>query len=291
MTVMTALMEQTADAAVDVEPVGGVVETAHTFGDGLVGVLTRPAGAIRGKSALILLNAGLVQRVGPFRMYVQMARALAEAGFVVFRFDQSGLGDSPVSSRAGEGRKLGEAVAAMNLVTALTGMRSFVLGGLCSGADDAFNIAPHDLRVNGLLLLDGVAYPTFLYKLRHVVPRLLNPAKVMRGIGRILRRTSGAAAATIDPNSFRDFPSRPEAIERLKALETRGADMLLLYTGGVDRYYNHRRQARECFGDVARSPRIRTEYWADCDHTFYVGAHRRRLVDTTVGWMTSRFRD
>ena len=289
MNATAYMMDHAPKYAPASEEDGGVIETAHTFGDGLVGVLTRPVGAIRGRSALILLNAGLVQRVGPFRMYVQLARALAGAGFVVFRFDQSGLGDSPVSSRAGEGRKLGETTAAMDVVAALTGMRSFVLGGLCSGADDAFNIAPRDNRVNGLLLLDGVAYPTFQHKLRHYVPRLLNPAKVIRGTRRLLQQTDGAN--TIDPNSFRDFPSQAESIARLKGLDANGAHVLLLYTGGVDRYYNHRRQAGECFGDVMRSARIDTQYWPDCDHTFYVAEHRRRLADTVVGWMTSRYRD
>jgi len=267
---------------------GGIVETAHTFGDGLVGVLSRPAGAVGGKAAMILLNAGMVRHVGPFRMYVQLARALAKEGFVVFRFDQSGLGDSPVSSQAAENRKRGEVSAAMDLVARLTGLRQFVIGGLCSGADDAFNIAPHEPRVTGLLMLDGVGYPTFLYRLRYYVPRLLNPAKVLRGIARLVRRKEGEGPA-IDPNSFRDFPTRDEAIQRFQQLEARGANVLLVYTGGIDRYYNHRRQAVECFGDVMRSPRMSTEYWRDCDHTFYVREHRERLVRTVVGWMRSRF--
>lgn len=287
----------TAIAAVAVHPpveaelpasAGGIVETAHTFGDGLVGVLSRPAGAVRGRAALILLNAGMVCRAGPFRMYVQLARALAEEGFAVFRFDQSGLGDSPVSSQATGDRKRGEVSAAMDLVARLTGVRQFVLGGLCSGADDSFNIQPHEPRVTGLLMLDGVGYRTFLYRLRYYVPRLLNPAKVARGIARLMRRKVGGAPA-IDPNSFRDFPTRDEAIQRFQQLDARGASALLIYTGGSDRYYNHRRQAVECFGDVMRSPRVSTEYWRDCDHTFYVREHRERLVRTAVGWMRSRF--
>jgi pimeloyl-ACP methyl ester carboxylesterase len=272
------------DPATDAEGARGIVETAHTFGDGLVGVLTRPAGT-PAATAVVLLNAGMVQRVGPFRMYVQLARALAAEGFVVFRFDQSGLGDSPVSSQAGEGRKRREAAAAMDLVARETGVRRYVLGGLCSAADDAFNIAPDEHRVTGLLLLDGVAYTTFLYRVRYNLPRLLNPGKVFRAVRRLLRRRTSTGGEGIDANSFRDFPTQPEAIARLKALDARGASVLMLYTGGIERYYNHKRQAKECFGEVMRSPRMTTDYWADCDHTFYARHHRQRLTTTVVGWM------
>lgn len=268
----------------ETEHAQGIVDTAHTFGDGLVGVLTRPAGTPKG-TAVVLLNAGMVQRVGPFRMYVQLARALAAEGFVVFRFDQSGLGDSPVSSQAGEGRKRRETAAAMDLVARETGVRRYVLGGLCSAADDAFNIAPDEHRVSGLLLLDGVAYTTFLYRLRYNLPRLMNPGKVLRAVRRLLRRRTSSGGEGVDANSFRDFPTRPEAIARLKALDARGASVFMLYTGGIERYYNHKRQAKECFGDVMRSPRMTTDYWADCDHTFYASRHRQRLDAAVIEWM------
>ena len=65
--------------------------------------------------------------------------------------------------------------------------------------------------------------------------------------------------------------------------------MLMLYTGGIERYYNHQRQAKECFGPVMRSPRMSTEYWADCDHTFYARRHRERLSATVVAWMKARY--
>lgn len=82
---------------------GGITETAHVFGEGLVGVLSRPRQIVAGRPAVILLNAGLVQRSGPFRVYAQLARALASCGFVVLRFDLSGRGDSasPVGASPG----------------------------------------------------------------------------------------------------------------------------------------------------------------------------------------------
>ncbi len=70
-------------------------ERAVVFGDppDLVGVLTEPDGVCRDRG-VIILNAGIIHRVGPNRLHVRMARALASLGFPVLRFDFSGQGDS-----------------------------------------------------------------------------------------------------------------------------------------------------------------------------------------------------
>ncbi|MBB1473149.1 alpha/beta hydrolase [Luteimonas sp. MC1782] len=276
--------------AVDPRPASaedGVEESVHVFAGNLVGVLTQPPGGTRARAALVLLNAGLTHRMGPFRLYVQMARVLAAQGFTVFRFDQSGLGDSALSTQVTAGRVMAETTAAMDLVTSLTGVREFVLGGLCSGANDAFNIAPEDARVAGLLLLDGVGYRTPGYHLRHYLPRLLRPASIWG----YFRRRLGPPRDTPPPelDDFSDFPTRAEAARRLEALDARGVQALLLYTGGVGDYYNHRSQARACFGAVMRSPGMATDYWPECDHTFYLRAHREKLFQAVSQWMLARF--
>lgn len=268
---------------------GGVVETAHVFGQGLVGILTRPRDVGSGRPAVILLNAGLVHRAGPFRVYAQLARALASCGFAVFRFDQSGLGDSANGTGAvtGPERKHAEAGAAMRLVTEQTGIDRFVLSGICSGADDAFRLADGDPRVAGIVLMDGVAYRTTAYKVQHYLPRLLDPGKVLRGMGRLLTRGNGERA--LDEGDFRDFPSQEEAVARLQRLVQRDARVLLIYTGGAARYLNHEGQARDCFGAVMDAPQVGLEYWPDCDHTFYVRKDRLRLNTRFSSWLRAQF--
>ena len=58
-----------------------MTEEAVLFGttQSLVGILSQPPReeAPRGLPAVILLNAGIVHRVGPNRLYVRMARELA----------------------------------------------------------------------------------------------------------------------------------------------------------------------------------------------------------------------
>jgi hypothetical protein len=77
-----------------------VTEEAILFGtqSSLVGVITDPPVARQGRRlpAFLLLNAGLVHRVGPNRLHVKIARMLAAMGYVVCRFDFSGVGDSSV---------------------------------------------------------------------------------------------------------------------------------------------------------------------------------------------------
>lgn len=268
---------------------GALIETAHVFGEGLLGVLTRPRELAAGRPVVILFNAGLVHRAGPFRVYAQLARALASCGFAVLRFDQSGLGDSANGSGAlgGPERKRIEADAAMRLAGEQVGATRFVLCGICSGADDAFRLADNDPRVAGIVLLDGVAYRTTGYKLQHYAPRLLDPGKVMRGMGRLLKRGDGPRA--LDEGDFRDFPSQAEAAARLQRLVERDARALLLYTGGASRYFNHIGQARDCFGAVMDASQISLDYWPDCDHTFYLRKDRLRLNTRLSSWLRAQF--
>ena len=61
----------------------------------LIGVVSLPDKnrEIINGPGIILLNSGLLHRVGPNRLYVKIARNAATSGLVAFRFDLSGIGD------------------------------------------------------------------------------------------------------------------------------------------------------------------------------------------------------
>jgi len=135
-------------------------EEAVLFGESrsLVGMVTDPLdeNGSRHKTAVILLNPGIVHRVGPGRIYVKIARALASIGFAVLRFDFSGIGDSSVRRDHLQFDKSAvlEAQEAMDWLSAARGINQFILLGGCSGATIALQTACCDLRVVGAVLMN-----------------------------------------------------------------------------------------------------------------------------------------
>jgi alpha-beta hydrolase superfamily lysophospholipase len=135
-------------------------EHATVFGAtaSLVGIITDPApGAGRAATcAAIVLNAGVIHRVGPSRLHVTLGRRLAARGWVSVRFDHSGIGDSPSRRDAlpFEQSAILEAREVMNAVQQSRGVERFVLIGLCSGAVTALETAAVDSRVVGAVLIN-----------------------------------------------------------------------------------------------------------------------------------------
>ena len=124
----------------------------------LVGVLTHPADniGVKRRIAILLLNAGIVHRVGPGRIYVKIARELAARGFTVLRFDFSGIGDSKIRQDNLPFHKsaVEETRCAIDLLQAQYGIGSFLLLGGCSGASVSLDTASIDTRVCGAILIN-----------------------------------------------------------------------------------------------------------------------------------------
>src|SRR5215467_3344973 len=114
-------------------------EEVVLFGErkSLVGIVTSPPPRLtQERMAVILLNPGIVHRVGPGRIYVKIARRLASTGLTVLRFDFSGIGDSAPrhDSLPFEKSAIEEARDAMEFLQATRGVEKFILLGGCSGA-------------------------------------------------------------------------------------------------------------------------------------------------------------
>lgn len=126
----------------------------------LTGIFTPAAAAAFPGTCMVFLNAGMIHKVGPNRIYVTMARQLAAAGMPCFRFDHSGMGDSSFSVNTG-GREqvlVDELKETLDMLTRKSGCSRFILCGMCSGAEAAFHAAVADHRITGLVLIDGI-YP------------------------------------------------------------------------------------------------------------------------------------
>jgi pimeloyl-ACP methyl ester carboxylesterase len=138
-------------------------EHALIFGkDGsLIGILTERDAvdsdqAAHAGTAALLFNAGLIHHVGPNRMYVKLARKLANLGITVLRFDFSGIGDSgPRRDKLpADASMLDEARQAMDLLEQRYGAKRFICIGLCAGAAAAAQISVNDGRVDKAILIN-----------------------------------------------------------------------------------------------------------------------------------------
>lgn len=252
-------------------------EQTMELGGGLFGVLTLPAQDRPERAVVVLLNAGLIHRVGPFRLHVQLARALAQSGHAVLRFDLPGIGDAPLLADLDA---QGAATRALDALQQHFGERGFVVGGICSAADLGWKLAQADRRVRGLLLLDGFAERGFWFRVGQLRLLLQRPLRSWPGM---LRRRAQTAGAITD-DDLRDWPPAGAAQAQLRQMLERGVRVFALYTGGVAAYFLHPRQFAATFGAAARHPGLTFEYWPDCDHLFMDGGDRERLLQAVRTW-------
>ncbi|MFK7859839.1 MAG: alpha/beta fold hydrolase [Granulosicoccus sp.] len=278
-----------------------ITEIACCFGEGsqLTGVYTPAPGSHRDKPCMVYLTAGLLHHIGPTRLHVEMARALANDHVSGFRFDLSGVGDSETSALGGyfQERSVSEIRQALNYLQASYGCGSFVLVGLCSGADDALVTAAKDQRVTGLVLLNGYAYRAgyfWLFRfLKFYLPRLLMPEKLLGKLKRLVTRLANRDSDTalvdqraldkLDSN-YRYIPPREETEDLLVRLEREQTDMLLVYTGSEHEEYTYGGQLFAMFPQLRHSPYVKELYASRADHTFILEADREKLIGQVRTW-------
>jgi pimeloyl-ACP methyl ester carboxylesterase len=188
-----------------------IEEVTHVFGseDRLVGISTRLA-AGRPKLGVVLINAGVIHRVGPHRSSVKLARALAPLGAVVLRFDLSGVGDSQLSTRAlpYHEQAVEDVRDALDMLRGEFGVQRFVVFGICSGAVHACSTALADDRVVGVVLFDGYAYPTWKTPIATAwaMARVLPPRQLL---SKVWKQTQKRWQAWLEPASASSTPGLP----------------------------------------------------------------------------------
>jgi pimeloyl-ACP methyl ester carboxylesterase len=258
----------------------------------LIGVLTMPETV--NKPAVILLNAGMLHRVGPNRCYVKWARWLAELGYPVLRFDSSGLGDSSISqSTADYDERIHEETAwAMAAVTKACGSDRFILGGLCLGAVNALLAASHEPQVCGVVMQN----PQFLDEdeLTSYVE-----ARNWRYWRRVLFTPErwkqfffGQADYKMILSRLRGFFIRKDAVNdiaddivaRFSVLIERGTSILLVNSAlDVSRDYLDV-MMRDRAAEFQATGRMTIEEITDCDHLFTTSDSQKLFLDMFIRW-------
>lgn len=265
-------------------------ESVSVFGKSgsLVGIVADPPepGTRADLPAVIVLNAGIIHRVGPHRLHVKIARTLAPLGFVVLRFDFSGIGDSPARSDhlPFEESAVSEAQEAMDHLSATRGCSRFVLVGISSGAVVSYRAACRDRRVAGAILINPQTYGedlrTYAKARRYWKTAFTDPRRWARALtGRARYRVVGERLRSLlaTRRSARSVADRIAA--DLRSLVDRGVDLRLVFS--------QRDLGRDCLdvilgGDVrelgARG-RLRVETIEDADHTCTALGSQQALLD------------
>lgn len=274
------------------------MEKAVLFDGGrLTGIVCTAEGhdAAQDRPGVVLLNAGLLHRVGPFRFNVQLARACAQLGFHSMRFDLSRIGDSQANNTAADydASVISDIQACFNKFSAELDIDRFVVIGMCTGADNAHKIAVADERVEAAVFLDGYGYPTPTFYLKRLTQALSSPERVNKVLRDLLGRNAGADAEVSGSAEQATFvwelPPKEQTRTDLQKLIARKVQMYYLYTGGVRDYFNHEDQFKNSFRDLDFADLLKTHCYERADHTYTLSSDRETLVDNILSWLGEKF--
>ena len=286
-----------------------VTETPLVFsceGDQLLGVLHRPE--TPRDTAVVVVVGGPQYRIGSHRQFLLLARAVANAGFPVLRFDYRGMGDSEGDFRGFEnaGEDIREALAAF--AEAMPEVRRFVLWGLCDGASAILFYAAGDPRVERIVLLNpwvrteaGEARAM----LRHYYLAQLTSrefwAKLLSGkvaLGSSVRDFAKTLAKRLTGSSERGGAGAEDGDGVDASLPDRMAAGLQRFTGPVLLILSGKDLTAREFEDAAKlSPlwqsllqedRVTIERLPESDHTFSRAEWRERVEEMTRDWLDGR---
>ena len=221
------------------------------------GVLAEPGEPARTGVCAVFLNAGAVRRIGPNRMWVDVARRWAANGIPTVRVDVEGIGDADGDAAMyfDVGRfytpdREAQVTAILDALESRGIGKRFILIGLCAGAYSAFNTAALDTRVVAALAINPrvlVWHPTILvrrsaYLVNKVLEvgswqRILNgettPARVF-AIGRAAVAEAPRAVlryASRLRGERQLYPWSGHLEERLEQLRDSGTRVVLAFAG------------------------------------------------------------
>ena len=257
---------------------------------GLFGIRTTPAEQ-SGAAALLMLNAGMLPCAGPFRLHVDIARAVGGLGMTSVRLDQSGKGESPARSGVTATESVLRDYDEVFAELSRSGIEHTIVLGMCSGAVDALRIAEQRHSVVGLVLLDGFVGLTAGWYLHHYAARLGN--FLAHGPFARLRRLfverppafdEASSSILTDLRNWGTLDLRPAYTDVLR----RNAKILSIFTG--DFYpYNHAGQLRKYLGADSAGENLDELFFSDADHTYTLTQHREWLVTKVCDWLQSGF--
>ena len=299
------------------------IELAIRGGRRLFAVLTTPphSTARDDRPLLVFLPTGLCTRIGQGRMWVPLARALAEHGFRSVRVDFPGLGDSLPAPGDPENKwyaanVINDTVSALESLARRTGAKQVVPIGLCSSAYVAYHMALRSRLVSAMVLINP---PPFYWRASRpyrifqrasdftralAYPRLTQPKQWYRALaqrslyGPLLRNAFRAvanapvAAIGLLHQNIAELLEYESALSRgHRQLSARGIDGLIVFSGDDPGFAAASVRSASLgpnLRQLNRIPGLRAAVIDDADHVFSQPAARHRLSAELTRFLLSQ---
>ena len=215
----------------------------------MFGILTEPVGGSPAGLCALLMNAGSIRRIGPNRMWVELARRWAARGVPSLRIDFDAIGDADGAERQYlttfeffVPTFTERAIAALDEVAARGVADRFIVVGLCSGAYWALHCGLADERVASAM---AVNLDTFFWSPDVAAKRIAGRARRGRTRRQMLRSAlawkgirEGAVWLKLSVRGGRRGGRRAvdQITGALDLLRVRHTDFLLLFSRGELNY-------------------------------------------------------
>jgi hypothetical protein len=272
-----------------------IVQAPVQFGEGqrLLGMVTQSGDKPAVGVACLMLNMGANHRVGPHRVNVKLAHALARVGMVSMRFDLGGVGDSLPGGKGLDLRQraVDEIRAAMDLLQANLNIRKFVIVGMCSGAEHAIAAALEDPRVVGISTFDAFNFPDgrsrwrrFLHRAWAAPRHPAFAAKALRWFGKSL---AGRGNEKPMPGFFTENRS-PKVIaqwfsDAMDCLTEWNVSVHMLFSGSLN-VSDHDKDQLGAFRQKPFVRKVHYEFCRELDHTACTLKGQQILVRAVGRW-------
>lgn len=274
-------------------------------GASLAGIVTRPAGRANGAGVVVLHGGGHHNLPSHRnRWTVDLARDLADQGFVVLRVGYRGVGESSGNNQTFNLANpfVDDGAAIIAAMAKEPGVEQIYIVGSCFGARTALSLVPDHPEVAGLVL---ASVPIADHEMRAATERsvadFMKRGFGKRGLGglmmpgrraRYLRILRNKVRSMVGQSGSRGNPTpwvAESVVRGLRTLAGRGGRALIVY-GTDDEFYQHFQEAQAgAIGVLTSSPAIEVDATIDGRlHGYPTVAVQHALRARTANWLAAR---
>lgn len=272
-------------------------EEAVLFGKNnqLVGIATSSKDlALKKDIGVIILNSGILHRVGQNLISVKIARKLAPLGSVCLRFDLSGIGDSEIDINVHSRfeRAIHEIAEAIQYLKSNYNVKKCVLVGSCSGALQAARVAIIEKDVIGTVHINISTEIIFRHMLRmhlanlikNVLVGTLGTKKNIERVAKAIKTTFRNIISTKSKSTSNILmPSKFTYDDLCKLIERKIPTLFLCsqWDPSLDKMYSMLKEINQ------KSMNLQMHVLKNTAHDLYELDQQIKVIDTISEWFES----